>query len=453
MINYEHIETDKTIENMEKLFSKKYGLISGISNSGWGVIRVPTHDCMYLLGNAIPMYSTSVVNKSSSLYSGAGVSLNKKMSKMRAYGEFIERYCGSYMDNETAPELIFDSYSNLEKKGVDCLDLGRLLPFYDYQYDCPKFPYSKYSAILPISWIKGKELTSCKEVLLPAQKVFIYFCPQSRGESLYIHGMSTGLACGSNYISAILSAMYEVVERDSLMLTWLLRLPGSLVVLDKFRSNQLAELYSHYKMYIMGGDNLFIYDISRTTGIYTILSFIRNDLFGSFGLIVATASHTDPEIAIYRTLEELCQSYPAAYALLLKDKKRECYHLKPNEIDTLDKHLLFYSSSHNNKNIDFVSKGNKILLLSEMRNNSTGIERSDLDYLLMLFRKAGSSVFVADVTRPEIRASGFRVLRAIVPEYVDLEPNHNVRHLKSERLRNFQEKFGSDINDNPHPFP
>jgi len=453
MTKEESSSVKSVVETMESFFSQKYGLASITTFSEWGGVSVSIGGHRYVLGNEIPMFTTSVKSRISDENSGAGVSFNQEVSKAKAYGEFIERYCGKCDNNEFALELLFDSADNLIKKGINCLDYGDLLPFLDCQYDRPDFPFPKYFTKHPISWVKGKNLVLNEDVYLPAKKVYLRF-PCRDGELSYVYSLSTGLACGTGYSSTALNAICEVIERDSFMLSWQLSLSGELIIPDEFRNDKTEELYAHINKYLFGEDELFLYDISRTEGVYTILSFVRNNLPNSFGLIVATASHPDPEIAVLKSLEELCQSYNAAHIGLLRDnKERKCYELKPSEVNTLDKHFLYYSSSRNNRNIDFVAEDNKTVLLSEMTNYSAGTGEADLEYLMDLFKKAETSIYVADITREEIRESGLRVLRAIIPGYVDLEPDHNLRHLKSARLQSFQEKYGVAITDNPHPFP
>jgi len=446
---------DATLQKMEKLFSKKYGIVNHTKTSEFAGLDVQLEDSSLMAGNVIPMFVSIVKNsdaKETGLDSGGAASINLKKSKVKAYGEFIERYSSGYRKNEMIDNVIFDSHENLTAKGFHCLDFSELIHFDEDVYENPQFPLFRYNKSKKISWIKGSEITNGRNVLLPAQKVLMYY-PYRKEENPYIFNLSTGLACGSYYHQAALNALLEVVERDSFMLTWLLRIPGVRVDFDKARSESLTKIHDHITKYMTGEDKLFIYDISKTKGVYTILTFIRNDLDHAFGIIPAAASHFNPETALHKALEELCQSYKFAYYHLLGSEGDKYRTMNASEIDNLHKHLLYYCTGKRSKSIDFISSSGVGKLLSEMVDYSQPTDSDDYDLLVDLFRNQSQSAYLADITKPEIRSHGFHVLRGIVPGYLDLELGQQYRQLKYNRLQDYKERLGASVNTDSHPFP
>ena len=450
-----NMSMEKTLYAMEKSFSAKNGLANSSSVSVSKNFLIRLTDSNITVGNVIPMYRTyakNTGNNVSSIWRGGAVSLSPIRSKIKAYGEFIERYSSAYREDEFISEIIVDSYDNLTAQGRVCLDFRELLHFDDTLYGNLDFPLSKYNTCHPISWLKGKELVSGNNTLLPAQKVLLNY-PFRKDELQYLWQLSTGLACGGNYIQAALSAIYETVERDSFMLTWLLQIPGTMIKPDKIRSNSLKELYFHIQKFMVGEDTLHIYDISKTDGIYTIMTYIRNDLPNAYGLIVACASHTNPEAALLKSLEELCQGHAFAYLNLFNNDNGNIQELKVEEVDSLDKHFFFYSNSHHNANIDFISSCNKSVALSELTDYSLQTNKETLEYIINVFRKCEQSVYVAEITKPEIKDIGFIIVKAIIPGYVDLDVNHNFRQTQYARLYHYKHILNTEINTHPHPFP
>jgi len=446
------LEMANTLKCMERIYSHKFGLASKATlASVLKHLDVPAVGCNYTVGNVIPMYLSSV-SDADGYDGGSASSLNLAKSRIKTFGEFMERYCANYTEGEWGGKTYFDSHSNLSAKGVACLDFADLITFADNLYNDPQFPYAKYSADSLISWIEGEDLIRKGKTMLPAQKVFLGF-PYPKDELIYTHAMSTGLACGSSYAHAALSAIYEVIERDSFMLTWLFKMPGIRIEIDSIRDSYLWELYNHIRKYLIGEDCLFIYDISRTKGVWTILTFIRNDMPDAYGLIVSSASHTNPELALIKALEELCQSQSFAYQNLFKECGKQYQCLEKTELDTLHKHFFYYSTGRHGKNIDFISSSDRSTRLSKMVNYSRKTYDDELEYLTLLFRDNCQSLYIADVTKPEICSSGFFVLKAIISEYVDLVPSHKFKNQKNSRLQDFREKFGAELNDDPHPFP
>lgn len=439
----------KSLNAMEKLYSKKYGLSNFRVTNDFNHVNVSVGSDKYMIGSVVPLFSTSVRNTNYDVLYGGASALTIGKSKVKAYGEFIERYCAASMEFNSEIDVIFDSYNNLQKTD-NCLDFEKLIHFEDDLYSCPDFPYHKYSKDTCILWVKGKNLIKNSEVWLPAQKVFLGI-KLMQDELQYITWISTGLACETSYNRAVINSLCEVVERDSFMLTWLLKLQGTRIIIDKISNKELKLFYDHVCKYLTGEDELFIYDISKTEGVYTILTFIKNKNPDSFGLVVAAAAYISPEKAILKSLEELCQTQAFAYGELIKNKK--CKFLKEEDVTNLEKHTLYYSNSSRSYEIDFMLESDNIINLSEMEDFCIGTDEDIFKYLVKVFERNNEEVFVADITMREIRECGFCVVRSIVSGYNDLDYSHKFRHLKNERLKIYQKEYNKQINNAPHPFP
>ena len=66
-----------------------------------------------------------------------------------------------------------------------------------------------------IKWIDGVDLQTDQNVKLPAE--FVCFPPPTRR---YRPAITTGLGLGNSTVEAVLSGIYEVIERDATMLSW-----------------------------------------------------------------------------------------------------------------------------------------------------------------------------------------------------------------------------------------
>ena len=130
----------------------------------------------------------------------AGVSGDWNAAYVKAVGEALERYAaGVYREAtfEAAPA------SGLE----DAVEPGAfVLP--EAGYDDPDPEES-------IRWVRGEDLVSGEGVHLPAE--FVTFPPPERRHKPSI---TTGLGLGTSGVGALLSGLYETVERDATMLSW-----------------------------------------------------------------------------------------------------------------------------------------------------------------------------------------------------------------------------------------
>ncbi|MFW5905669.1 MAG: YcaO-like family protein, partial [archaeon] len=125
----------------------------------------------------------------------AGVALDWNDALMKAFGEAYERYAAS----------IYRTSSLLEAT-ANVLDTA--VP--------PKaFVGSESIDNHTRLWIEGENLDSGQTVQLPASLV-VYPPPEERIRP----ANTTGLGLGNDVVEALLSGLYEVIERDASMLSW-----------------------------------------------------------------------------------------------------------------------------------------------------------------------------------------------------------------------------------------
>ncbi len=442
---------EDVLKKMKLVFSPRYGLVNRLTIEEMEHQRLKKNDGVYVVANVIPMYRTTVQSVLGDATIGCGASLTKERSQVKAFGEFIERFSATNFHDDHRVPLQYNTYADQCKLG-ECLDLADLIDFEDSLFDLEETRMQKYTHDDMVSWVRGTELTGGTPVWVPAQKVYLGV-PLENGEKECLQWLSTGLACGSSLENATTSGIFEVIERDSFMLTWLLHLPGKRIVMDQMKNPQLKALYTHIRDHLVGDDRLYIYDISKTDGVYTVLTFIRNDNPHSYGLITSAATDVDPERALLKSLEELCLTQAFGY-LSLYEHKHNIQELEQQDVQTLHMHLFYYSTGKNSREFDFIDDPGSSVELSKMPTYCTGSDECVLDYLLNLFRKAGKPVYSVDVTREEILECGLRVVKAIIPGYNDLDITYNMKLLKNKRLKEFQEKTNRHvINRAPHPFP
>jgi ribosomal protein S12 methylthiotransferase accessory factor len=128
----------------------------------------------------------------------AGVDVDWDAAFMRALGEGLERYAaGVYRDED------------FEQARPD--DLESPIPPDRFLTPDPVAPDDVGS----IPWVAGERLDTGDPVSLPAE--FVHFPPPS---SRFRPSITTGLGLGNSGIEAMLSGLYETIERDATMIAW-----------------------------------------------------------------------------------------------------------------------------------------------------------------------------------------------------------------------------------------
>ncbi|MFB6094239.1 MAG: YcaO-like family protein [Halanaeroarchaeum sp.] len=128
----------------------------------------------------------------------AGVAEDWDHAFMKALGEALERYSAAIYRE--------DDFERATVAAVDGISPARFVRPTDA-------PAVEDGDVLP--WVEGVDIASGAEVALPAG--FVHFPPpDDRGART----ITTGLGLGNDWAEAVLSGLYEVVERDATMLSW-----------------------------------------------------------------------------------------------------------------------------------------------------------------------------------------------------------------------------------------
>ena len=129
----------------------------------------------------------------------AGVDTDWDRAYMKALGEALERYsAGVYRQS--------DLDGGSERTRARPVSPRRFVRPEGFETPDPE---------QRIEWIEGVDLQTDESVSLPAE--FVCFPPPTRR---YRPPITTGLGLGNSTVEALLSGLYEVIERDATMLAW-----------------------------------------------------------------------------------------------------------------------------------------------------------------------------------------------------------------------------------------
>jgi ribosomal protein S12 methylthiotransferase accessory factor len=275
------------------------------------------------------------------------------------------------------------------------------------------------------------------------------------GDSPIDQPISTGLACHSGWAAATASAICEAVERDAVMIAW-----QAMLAPPQIRVETLSdECYDLVQRLERPGGRVVLLDITLDHGIPSVLGCLLGTARGP-ALVVAGSSDLSAEQAVRKSLEELahthrfCQYVRTRMPLLVPDPPE--YEVVRDQLT----HLAFYVDPANLHHAEFLWASRERRSFDELADHATGSPAGDVEELTRRIAAVGERVLACDLTTPDVRPLGLRVVRAIVPGFQPLHMGYGLRALGGRRLWEVPRRLGwpgvaPETGDNPapHPYP
>lgn len=378
--------------------------------------------------------------------SGA-VGLTWEEACAKAIGECVERYCcASYDWND----LVRASKEDL---GSAAIGMDEFQMYAPTQYTDPRFPLAPWDPSRRVHWTLGRSLHTGATCYVPSALVYIPYRLRNPDDKLDLVGLSvsSGQACHTHITRALLSGIYEVVERDAFMIRWLRQLPP--VRIDLLTSPAVASIYNrHFRASHVAFD---VFDITVDIAIPTVLALATGRSKRGPIVTVGAAAALTEDRAIVKALQESFQGMVWARDLLIRqpDWAPGCNY---SNVRTFDDHVRFYCEPDTQRFLDF------IVSTPHLRPAARSIEfdsaEDELARALAIIAKANLDVVAVDTTSPEIAAIGFHCPKVFIPGTVPLTSVHALQALGSDRLHSVPTRLGFHVDDLPfnpvpHPFP
>jgi ribosomal protein S12 methylthiotransferase accessory factor len=369
-----------------------------------------------------------------SLFHGSGVGLSWDAAFVAAVGEVVERLSLTAQlhldDPETRP------CASWEQLGERAIDPRRLDPYSDEQHADPEFPYPRFTISEPLTWVGGRSLLTGRELLVPAELVFLYHSLPRR------HGYTTSSGTASHLDAdrAVVSALAELIERDAVMLTWLTRRRVPRLDPASFGDPRIDELCRRIARTPGQRLRLHLLDLTTDLDVPAYLAVLENDGRPAFSL--GAAAHLVPAQAAWKAIGEVVHTWN--WALAMHQRRGPLAPDAPLVVDDFDDHVYRAAQPWVRPELEFLLDGPLTPApppVPELAPAAAVVE------LTRRLAARGHEALVVDVTLPELRAYGYHAVRALVPGLVPLYCGAGRWMLGSPRLPR------GGLNLVPHPFP
>jgi ribosomal protein S12 methylthiotransferase accessory factor len=380
-----------------------------------------------------------------------GAGLTRDAAFYAALGEAVERYCCSVYFPDC---LSLGSYRDVARR-MRALHPREIALFHPAQRD--KIRYAWFTEDTTLSWTEGRSLTANEPILIPACLVFIPYFPFSRhkGEVAIASSISTGQACALTLGQALLGGLYEIVERDAFMISWLNRLPlprldiASSPIVSRIFRERFQREHLEYSLFQMATD------IEIPAVLCMMIDRSHDSPLISFG----GAANLDAEKATVKALVEAAQTREWAKFLGMSSKPVIIENDYSN-IDDFDKHVFLYAYGDMMQAIEFLLDSPKEIPLREIGDGTAPAGAEELQRALAAVEAKCYEIMVVDLTTPDVRQCGYNVVKVLIPQLQAMEGDYTHRYLGGSRLYEVPAKLGfvgassyETLNPFPHPYP
>jgi len=377
----------------------------------------------------------------------AGKGVTEEAAIRGAIGEAIERYCASHVDPTAT---IVSPWFPISDRAVAPTDF---VLYSASQYEQRKIQYHRWDPKDEVTWVAARELPSDRLVYVPASLVYLQF-PRQRVEDIFTPATSNGLAAGPTLDHAILHGLYECMERDAFLVTWMARLPAPEILFDEGPS--LANsIRAHYKRFAC---DLRVFRMCTDLEVHVMMAVALDRTGHGPAIVVGLGCHACPEDALTRAMLEICQVHPGE-ARRYRERPPGERLKRPEDIKGLEDHSAWASLPERLGDFSFLIDSRRTERLEDLPDYSTGNTSLDLEHCIGTLQRAGSRVLYVDLTTSDVAGYGIHVARGLA---TGLQPIHfgwGEERLGGTRLFELPRKLGfastilseSDLNPCPHP--
>jgi ribosomal protein S12 methylthiotransferase accessory factor len=321
------------------------------------------------------------------------------------------------------------------------------------QLDSPKFPFRRYNPDETHVWARTISLLSGEACWLPAELVWVTHFPNR-----FMPGISSGSACHTDHDAAILSGLFEVVERDAFTIMWESRAITPL--LDPKAAFQSDEVHAISTFFHNLGIRFLLRNLTTDLNIPAVLAVVHDDTGRRPALAIGAASRATFAEACHKAAEEAYHTWTwmtdeHGMPGLTYEETLAILEMP----DVMMRHPYLYGFSESVAMVPhLVADAPIIIPHCEVSLGETLVDQ--LRIIAAHLTRHGYEPLACDlIPRVETSQNPFSVVRVIVPGLVPLSIGRAGRMLENPRIGVVPEQMAWPLDPHtkevwvPHPFP
>lgn len=319
----------------------------------------------------------------------SGNDANWEQAEFKAIMEAAERHACGVVPQE---QLI---RSTARKLGNQAISPKRVVAYTKAQYR-NGLPFTPFSKDREYWWKSVSTLSGSEEKYLPVECLY-YPVEHELTPNPYTAASSSGVAAGLSFEDALLRALYEAIERDAFMVTWLSHVTMPLIDQQTIPEDCQKRIRSLVSI----GYRLYVVDITLEFSSVVLALAVSEQVQPA--LVLGAAANPDIEKAVSKALGEVENQ------LYWERRNPENIHSisDATEVNSVLDHAALYTSPKHLPKAAFLWRGKK----RPMNRSNSSIQ--DVSTILGKLKQHGIETAVLDLTPEYLKRAGVWVVRAL----------------------------------------
>lgn len=343
-------------------------------------------------------------------FSASGLSTESKaLALAKCLGEALERLSIKYFSKN----ITFSK--SIEEINHPIVDLG--------SYSNQLLKYNKFT------WVKVRNLLNNHLLYMPAQLFYPDYAKIYQEPVLWPTS-SNGTAGGQNKETAIINAIYEIVERDAFFVFFLTKKQPKKIAINNVNSAKIQSIHNICEKFRF---NWLLFDITSNIKIPTFMSIVIDKSHIQPNLNIGSATNLNIENAIMSSLESAF--IPRQW--LRQKLARISYPITHIDDKALNK-AIYWNQKKNIKKLDYLIRAKTITTNYFFKKQSPKLR---LKQAASIITNAGYQIFYKNISLNAYKKIPFYVCKVFIPKMQPVCDIDETQFIMKNRISRIENNF------------
>jgi len=342
-----------------------------------------------------------------------GADEDSSVAELKAIMEALERWASGVIPEEKILKC------SSQKLGARALNPEQGIAYAQWQYQQKGFPCTPFSTTREYFWKEVTTFPGEKTYYLPVECLY-YPVARKFAPAPYTFTNSSGVAAAFSFEEALTGGIYEAMERDAFMLTWLNGLERPRIRKTTLPGKEQRKIREFEKL----GYTMHLVDL--TIDLAPVVLAIAVSHTQEPSLLLGAASHFNLLDAISKALREI--EYQFYWRLRHADYIRVIKNAK--EVRSVLDHMALYASQKHLAKAKFLWQGTE----TSYRETPFVSKKQALERLIELLESSGKTLVITDLTPPSLKKMGIWVVRSIPLGLIPVSFGYGMEPLGMSRI-------------------